>query len=196
MTVYLHRVYDDHQYSGSVRQDDATHGAFLARPHRRPRTFHGHRRVARVPLHVSHCFWTGFAYGAFQSYAQACYAELIPKGEEVWRYALFSVMDKVTCRSTAQADHHADVFLSAVELIFGLISDATGSICYTFFLLMIMVRLAVPILLSVNVDQGGTDARNYHAEGHVVNLTGFDGGIICTSGFVLDLIIYIFCYHR
>ena len=39
--------------------------------------------------------WTGFAYGAFQGYARACYAELIPKGEEARWYALFAVTDKV-----------------------------------------------------------------------------------------------------
>ena len=51
MTEDLNRVYDNHQYSRSVWKDNATHGTFLARPHWRPRTFHGHRRVARVPLH-------------------------------------------------------------------------------------------------------------------------------------------------
>ena len=49
MTVDLNMVYDDHQYSNSVRQDNATHGA--ARPHRRLRALQGHRWVARVPLH-------------------------------------------------------------------------------------------------------------------------------------------------
>ena len=35
-----------------------------------------------------YCFWTGFVYVAFQSYVRACYAGLIPKGEEVRWYAL------------------------------------------------------------------------------------------------------------
>ena len=51
-------------------------------------------------------------------------------------------------------------------LVVGLISDATGNIRYTFFFLVFMVWLAVPVLLSVNVEQGRTDARNYHAEGY------------------------------
>lgn len=38
---------------------------------------------------------TGFVYGAFQAYARAFYAELIPKGEEAKWYALFSITDKV-----------------------------------------------------------------------------------------------------
>ena len=53
MTVELYGVYDDHQYNGSVRKDDATHCAFLARPHRRPCAFHGHRQFARIPLYLA-----------------------------------------------------------------------------------------------------------------------------------------------
>lgn len=34
-------------------------------------------------------------YGAFQGYARAFYAELIPPGEEARWYALFSITDKV-----------------------------------------------------------------------------------------------------
>ena len=52
-------------------------------------------------------------------------------------------------------------------LVVGLISDATGNIRYAFFFLVVMVWLAVPILLSVNVERGRMDARNYHAEGLV-----------------------------
>ena len=52
MSVELNGVYDDHQCYGFVRKDDATHGAFLLRPHRRPCAFHWHRRVARIPLYL------------------------------------------------------------------------------------------------------------------------------------------------
>ena len=37
----------------------------------------------------------GFVYGAFQAYARAFYAELIPKGDEAKWYALYSITDKV-----------------------------------------------------------------------------------------------------
>jgi UMF1 family MFS transporter len=37
----------------------------------------------------------GALYGAFQSYARALYAEIIPPGEEARWYALFSITDKV-----------------------------------------------------------------------------------------------------
>lgn len=39
----------------------------------------------------------GSVYGAFQGYARAFYAELIPPGEEARWYGLFSITDKV-CR--------------------------------------------------------------------------------------------------
>lgn len=45
----------------------------------------------------------GSVYGAFQGYARAFYAELIPHGEEARWYGLFSITDKVMylakCRS-------------------------------------------------------------------------------------------------
>ena len=81
-------------------------------------------------------------------------------------------IDKVAYRSVAQAGRHADLFLPAVELVF-------GSVCCRTHLgrhrqhsphvlfLVLMVWLAVLILLCVNVEQGRTDTRNYHAEEHV-----------------------------
>ena len=37
----------------------------------------------------------GFVYGAFQAYARALYAEMLPPGEEARWYGLFSITDKV-----------------------------------------------------------------------------------------------------
>lgn len=37
-------------------------------------------------------------YGAFQGYARAFYAEIIPLGEETRWYALYSITDKVCSR--------------------------------------------------------------------------------------------------
>ncbi|KAH0835567.1 autophagy-related protein 22-like protein [Lanmaoa asiatica] len=95
----------------------------------------------------------GFAYGAFQSYARASYAELIPPGEEArWyrRYGLFSITDK------------SSSFVG--PLIVGLIADSTGNIRYAFFFLVFMVWLAVPVLLSVDVERGRVDAQTYSVE--------------------------------
>ncbi|EGO23241.1 hypothetical protein SERLADRAFT_472117 [Serpula lacrymans var. lacrymans S7.9] len=89
----------------------------------------------------------GSVYGAFQSYARAFYAELLPPGEEARWYGLFSITDK------------SSSFVG--PLIVGLIADATGNIRYAFFFLVFMIWLAVPILLSVDVDRGRRDARNY-----------------------------------
>ncbi|KAI6043649.1 autophagy-related protein 22-like protein [Pisolithus marmoratus] len=99
----------------------------------------------------------GFAYGAFQSYARACYAELIPQGEEARWYGLFSITDK------------SSSFVG--PLIVGLIADATGNIRYAFFFLVFMIWLAVPVLLSVDVGRGRTDARNYRIQRSLVSTT-------------------------
>jgi len=90
----------------------------------------------------------GFVYGAFQSYARAFYAELLPPGEEARWYGLFSITDK------------SSSFLG--PLIVGLIADSTGNIRYAFFFLVFMIWLAVPILMSVDVEKGRSDARAYH----------------------------------
>ncbi|KZT01945.1 autophagy-type protein 22 [Laetiporus sulphureus 93-53] len=89
----------------------------------------------------------GSVYGAFQGYARAFYAELIPLGEEARWYGLFSITDK------------SSSFVG--PLVVGLIADTSGNIRYAFFFLVAMVWLAVPILTSVNVEQGREDAKRY-----------------------------------
>ncbi|KAJ7666879.1 autophagy-related protein 22-like protein [Mycena polygramma] len=89
----------------------------------------------------------GSIYGAFQSYARAFYAELLPPGEEARWYGLFSITDK------------SSSFIG--PLIVGLISDTTGNIRYAFFFLVFMVWAAVPVLMSVDVEKGRKDAREY-----------------------------------
>ena len=46
-------------------------------------------------------------------------------------------------------------------LIVGIISDATGNIRYAFFFLVVMIWLAVPLLLSVDVEEGRRDTSKY-----------------------------------
>ncbi|KAF8804030.1 MFS general substrate transporter [Phlegmacium glaucopus] len=89
----------------------------------------------------------GSVYGAFQGYARAFYAELLPPGEEARWYGLFSITDK------------SSSFIG--PLVVGVISDLTGNIRYAFFFLVFMVWLAVPILMSVDVEQGRKDAQAY-----------------------------------
>ena len=43
----------------------------------------------------------------------------------------------------------------------GLIADLTGNIRYGFFFVVFMIWLAVPILLSVDVERGRVDADTY-----------------------------------
>ena len=56
----------------------------------------GARWGLRVPaeMFVAAAYF-GALYGAFQSYARALYAEIIPPGEEARWYGLFSITDKV-----------------------------------------------------------------------------------------------------
>jgi len=89
----------------------------------------------------------GFVYGAFQAYARALYAELIPRGEEAKWYALFSITDK------------SSSFVGPLAV--GLIADLTGNIRYGFFFVVFMIWLAIPILLSVDVERGRVDAEAY-----------------------------------
>lgn len=93
----------------------------------------------------------GSVYGAFQGYARAFYAELLPPGEEARWYGLFSITDK------------SSSFLG--PLIVGLIADMTGNIRYAFFFLVVMIWLAVPVLMSVDVQKGREDARVYEYRG-------------------------------
>lgn len=46
-------------------------------------------------------------------------------------------------------------------LAVGLVADATGNIRYAFFLLLGMVWMAVPVLASVDVARGRSDALAY-----------------------------------
>lgn len=89
----------------------------------------------------------GSVYGAFQGYARAFYAELIPRGEEARWYGLFSITDK------------SSSFVG--PLVVGVIADMTGNIRYAFFFLTGMIWIAVPILWSVDVEKGRRDAREY-----------------------------------
>lgn len=57
----------------------------------------GARWGLRVPAEMYIiAVYFGALYGAFQSYARALYAEIIPPGEEARWYGLFSITDKVS----------------------------------------------------------------------------------------------------
>ncbi|KAG6372104.1 MFS general substrate transporter [Boletus reticuloceps] len=110
----------------------------------------------------------GFAYGAFQSYARACYAEMIPPREAARWYV----------RSRPALFPNSSSFVG--PLIVGLIADSTGNIRYAFFFLVVMVWLAVPVLSSVDVEQGRIDAQTYAVER--VQGTGSDARNVHTDG--------------
>lgn len=107
-------------------------------------------------------------YGAFQGYARAFYAELLPPGEEARWYGLFSITDKVRNILMFIIPPTDDLTFTKSQsssfigpLVVGLISDLTGNIRYAFFFLVLMVWSAVPILMYVDVEQGRKDAQAY-----------------------------------
>ncbi|KAF8261613.1 autophagy-related protein 22-like protein [Lactarius quietus] len=98
----------------------------------------------------------GALYGAFQSYARALYAEIIPPGEEARWYGLFSITDK------------SSSFIG--PLVVGLVADWTGNIRYGFLFLVVMLWAALPVLAGVDVERGRIDARAWSSgdDGHEV----------------------------
>lgn len=103
----------------------------------------------------------GSLYGAFQGYARAFFAELIPAGEEARWFALFSITDKVRFPRLVSAPQLTSTQSSSFlgPLVVGLIADFTGNIRYSFFFLVAMVWAAVPLLLVINVGKAKEDAR-------------------------------------
>ncbi|KAH9053769.1 MFS general substrate transporter [Lactarius vividus] len=100
----------------------------------------------RVPAEMYvFAVYFGAVYGAFQSYARALYAEIIPPGEEARWYGLFSITDK------------SSSFIG--PLVVGLLADKTGNIRYGFLFLVAMLWAALPVLAGVDVERGRTDAR-------------------------------------
>ncbi|KAF5364724.1 hypothetical protein D9757_012496 [Collybiopsis confluens] len=89
----------------------------------------------------------GFVLGAFQSYARSLYAGIVPPGEEARWFGLFSITDK------------SSSFLG--PLLVAIISDLTSNIRYSFFFLLVMFWLALPILGGVDVFKGREDAENF-----------------------------------
>ncbi|KAI0300620.1 autophagy-related protein 22-like protein [Multifurca ochricompacta] len=96
----------------------------------------------------------GALYGAFQSYARALYAEIIPPGEEARWYGLYSITDK------------SSSFIG--PLVVGLVADMTGNIRYAFLFLVFMLWAALPVLIGVDVERGRADALAWSSgnEGH------------------------------
>lgn len=108
---------------------------------------------------------TGSVYGAFQGYARAYYAKLLPPGEEARWYGLYSITDKVNKILFNKSDHiligscKSSSFIG--PLVVGLISDITGNIRFSFFFLVFMIWTALPILMDLDTIRGWQDAQEY-----------------------------------
>ncbi|GAA5893414.1 hypothetical protein JCM8208_000788 [Rhodotorula glutinis] len=105
-------------------------------------------RTARQMYLVAVVF--GFLFGAFQSFARALYAELIPPARASAFFALYSITDK------------SSSFLG--PLLVATVTTATGEIRHGFVLIAALMAAAVPILVKVEVGQGARDAERMDGE--------------------------------
>jgi len=124
------------------------------------------RLVSSGVLYLTQHTPVGSIYGAFQSYARAVYAEIIPRGEEARWFSLYSITDKVRLLLPVSSSRLIRTQSSSFigPLCVGLIADATGNIRFGFFFIVIMMWLSVPVLLTVDVEQGRIDARHVSDE--------------------------------
>ena len=131
----------------------------------------GARWGLRVPAEMFVlAVYFGGLYGAFQSYARALYAEIIPPGEEARWYGLFSITDKVCARPYGRVNRRltgssrqSSSFIG--PLVVGLVADLTGNIRYAFVFLVFMLWAALPVLVGVDVERGRADARAWSSCG-------------------------------
>lgn len=88
--------------------------------------------------------WYGFVLGGLNATARSVFGSLIPPGKETMFFALFSVTDK------------GSSIIGPV--ITGLITDHTHNIRYTFFFLLIVMIIPLPVFKLIDVDRGQREA--------------------------------------
>lgn len=93
---------------------------------------------------------TAAIYGSFQAYARACFAELIPSSEAARFFGLYSITDK------------SSSFLG--PLLVAIMTSVTNEIRHGFWLILVMLCLALPILRAVDMDKGRADAEAYERD--------------------------------
>jgi len=92
----------------------------------------------------------GLLFGAFQAFARALYAQLIPPARASAFYALYSITDK------------SSSFLG--PMLVALVTTATGEIRHGFVLIAALMAAAVPVLVRVDVARGAQDAERMDSE--------------------------------
>ena len=112
--------------------------------------------------------WENIRRRAFQSYARALYAEIIPPGEEARWYACSP--SPIRYMSSRRQDRlkpcanrgFAIIFIIFGRLVVGLVADLTGNIRYTFLFLVLMPRCSLGLTSNVG---GLMHARGHHHMG-------------------------------
>jgi MFS transporter, UMF1 family len=87
----------------------------------------------------------GLTMGGLSAYCRSLFGELIPPGYETAFYALYAITDK-----------GSSVFGPAIT---GVITDRYGEIRPAFVFLAILIFLAVPLMLCLDVERGKRDAK-------------------------------------
>ena len=90
--------------------------------------------------------------GAWQALSRAILSELIPKGREAEFFSLYEITDKGSAW--------------VGPLLTALIRDITGNFRHSFWALIIMILISMPILWRVNVEQGTRDAATVTLSPH------------------------------
>lgn len=89
----------------------------------------------------------GFTYGAFSSFARAAYSTLVPTGDEARFFSLYAITDK------------SSSFVG--PLLVGVAADMFGTLRMAFVVILLGIALAIPILLSIDMDAGQRAAQAY-----------------------------------
>ena len=89
--------------------------------------------------------WYGLSLGGLSAVSRSVFSLIIPKGKESTFFSMFSMTDKGS---------------SIIgPFLIGLVTDKTHEIRYSFYLLFVLLMLALPVLNSLDVNRGKREAE-------------------------------------
>ena len=112
-----------------------------------------------------HHIWIHSGYliinvGAWQALSRAILTELIPKGKEAEFFSLYEITDK------------GSAWIG--PLLTAVIRDWTGDFRNSFWALILMLLVAIPILQKVNMEQGRRDVGTVEDGGDLSSTSSID----------------------
>ena|SRR5947207_291373 len=91
--------------------------------------------------------WYGIIMGGLGGYCRSLFGELLPAGHEAAFFALYSVTDK-----------GSSIF---GPTIVGMITDTWGDIRHSFWFMLVLLLIPMPILFCVDVERGRKAADDF-----------------------------------